>query len=66
MGGTDTDPDDLLIGDGVAAMGVAAVGGIGVGELADGVALGAADASIRAKRSEFARQGSAEARGTPF
>jgi hypothetical protein len=39
------------------------VGGI---ELADGVALGAADASIRAKRSEFARQGSAEARGTPF
>ena len=66
VGGTDTDPDDLLIGDGVAAMGVAAVGGIGVGELADGVALGAADASIRAKRSEFARQGSAEARGTPF
>jgi hypothetical protein len=44
-------------------MGVNAVGGI---ELADGVALGAADASIRAKRSEFARQGSAEARGTPF
>ena len=37
-----------------------------VEELADGVALGAADASIRAKRSEFARQGSAEARGTPF
>ena len=66
VGGADTDSDDLLIGDSVAAMGVAAIGGVGVVELADGVALGAADASLKARRSEFARRGSAEARGTPF
>ena len=66
VGGSDTDPDDLLIGNGLAAAGVAAVGGIGVGELEDGVQLGAADASLKARRSEFARRGSAEARGTPF
>jgi hypothetical protein len=66
VGGADTDPDDLLIGNGLAAAGVAAVGGIGVGELEDGVQLGAADASLKARRSEFARSGSAEARGTPF
>ena len=66
VGGVDVDPDDLLLGDGVTAMGVTAISGAGVGVLGDGVEVGSVDASFQARRSEFSRQGLAQERGSPF